>query len=132
MSQKEWAAVLIQDVRESTVSPEEFPDLYDEEDYPLLLGVIRLVMDEAAERDDVERYNLMDDYLGAVMDERERLQEKKWKERDEIDRELRGNRQRVYEWENDDDDREYTVGLMAAQDGRECVVIKYRHQELRY
>ena len=79
MSQKEWAAVLIQDVRESTVSPEEFPDLYDEEDYPLLLGVIRLVMDEAAERDDVERYNLMDDYLGAVMDERERLQEKKWK-----------------------------------------------------
>lgn len=46
MSQKEWAAVLIQDVRESTVSPEEFPDLYDEEDYPLLLGVIRLVMDE--------------------------------------------------------------------------------------
>ena len=55
----------------------EFARYFDPDELEIVLQVAREEMELAADRDDAERYNQLDDYIGEILNEIERLEEQR-------------------------------------------------------
>lgn len=78
--------VLTQSVSTTTgVSPSDFISYFDPEEMELLVTVIRDEMELAADRDDAERYEELDEYLGVALTAAEAEEERKAIEEEERD-----------------------------------------------